>query len=202
MPPCRILDGPCRGNLRRRSPCLHTHVVYSVSGLPPVLAFSRSCDLREDSLRDNPSHRTPTTAIITASIAKLFTKPPEGFMFPSWGARVKFPNWPGPVKLLGVTEVGRRDAWRNRNELIVAKAVVIVARTTPTKVAKYAYLICRSILVNNLHLAARLVFKEIEACFNIQPQLCPNQIKNDGETPGSQEKPRQSEEARHDQVYE
>jgi len=83
-------------------------------------------------------------------------------MFPSWDAPVKFPNWPGPVKLPGVTEVGRRDAWPNRNELILVKAVVIVARTTPTKVAKYAYLICRSILVNNLHLAARLVFKKIK----------------------------------------
>jgi len=162
------------GNLRRRSPCLHTHVVYSVSGLPPVLAFSRSCDSREDFLRDNPSQRTPTTAIITASIAKWFTKPPEGFMFPRWGAPVKFPNWSGPVKLPGVTEVGRRDAWPNRNELIVVKAVVIVARTTPTKVVKYAYLICRSILVNNLHLAARLAFKEIKACSRIPSQLCPN----------------------------
>ena len=149
-------------------------MAYSVSGLPPVLAFSPSCDSRENFLRDNPSQRTPTTAIITASIAKLFTKPPEGFMFPRWGAPVKFPNWPGPVKLPEVTEVGRRDAWRNRNELIVVKAVVIVARTTPTKVVKYAYLICRSILVNNLHLAASFVFKEIKACFRISSQLCPN----------------------------
>jgi hypothetical protein len=108
----------------------------------------------------------------------LFTKPPEGFMFPSWGAPVKFPNWPGPVKLSGVTEVGRRDAWPNRNELIVVKAVVIVARTTPTKVVKYAYLICRSILVNNLHLSARLVFKEIKACSRIPSQLCPNHVMN------------------------
>jgi hypothetical protein len=108
----------------------------------------------------------------------LFTKPPEGFMFPSWGAPVKFPNWPGPVKLSGVTEVGRRDAWPNRNELIVVKAVVIVARTTPTKVVKYAYLICRSILVNSLHLAASLVFKEIKACSRIPSQLCPNHVMN------------------------
>jgi len=99
-------------------------------------------------------------------------------MFPSWGAPVKFPNWPGPVKLPEVTEVGRRDAWPNRNELIVVKAVVIVARTTPTKVVKYAYLICRSILVNNLHLAASFVFKEIKTCFRISSQLCPNQIKS------------------------
>lgn len=113
---------------------------------------------------------------MTASIAKLFTKPPEGFMFRRWGAPVKFPNWLGPVKLPGVTEVGRLNAWPNRNELIVVKAVVIATRTTPTKVAKYAYLVCRSILVNNLHLAARLVFKEIKACFKIQPQLCPNHV--------------------------
>jgi hypothetical protein len=104
----------------------------------------------------------------------LFRKTPEGFMFPSGGAPVKFPKWAGPVKLPGGTEVGRRDASRNRNELIVVKAVVIVVRTTPTKVVKYAYLICRSILVNNLHLAARLVFKEIKACFRISSQLCPN----------------------------
>lgn len=97
-------------------------------------------------------------------------------MFPSWGAPVKFPNWPGPVKFPGVTEVGRRDTWPNRNELILVKAVVIVARTTPPNVAKYAYLICRSILVNNLHLTARLVFKKIKACFKIQPQLCPNHV--------------------------
>jgi hypothetical protein len=83
------------------------------------------------------------------------------------------------------------------------KAVVIVARTTPTKVTRYAYLICRSILVNNLHLAARLVFKEIKACFKIQPQLCPNQIKNESEIPaGSPEKLRQIEEGQYDQVYE
>jgi hypothetical protein len=110
-------------------------------------------------------------------------------MFPNWSARVKFPNWPCPVKLLGVTEVGRRDAWPNRNELIVVKAVVTAARTTHTNVTKYAYLICCSILVNNLHLAARLVFEEIKACFRISPQLCQNQINNDGETPaGSPEK--------------
>jgi hypothetical protein len=124
-------------------------------------------------------------------------------MFPSWRAPVKFPNWPGPVKLPGVTEVGRRDTWPNRNELIAVKAVVVVARTTPTKVVKYAYLICRSILVNNLHLAARLVFKEIKACFKIQPQLCPNQTKNENEIPaGSPEKLRQIEEGRCDHVYE
>jgi hypothetical protein len=115
---------------------------------------------------------------------------------------VKFPNWPGPVKLPGVTEVGRRDAWPNRNELIVVKAVVVVARTTPTKVVKYAYLICRSILVNNLHLSASFVFKEIKACFRISSQLCQNQIKNDSEIPaGSPEKLRQGEEAQYDQVY-
>jgi len=123
-------------------------------------------------------------------------------MFPNWGAPVKFPNWPGPVKLLGVTEVGRRDAWPNRNELIVVKAVVIVARTTPTKVAKYAYLICRSILVNNLHLATSFVFKEIKACFRISPQLCQNQIKDESEIPArSPEKLRQSEEGQYDHVY-
>jgi hypothetical protein len=141
-----------------------------------VLAFSPLCDSRMDFLRDNPSHRTPTTAIMIASIAKLFTKPPEGFMVRRWGAPVKFPNWPGPVKLPEVTEVGRLNAWPNRNELIVVKAVVIATRTTPTKVAKYAYLICRSILLNNPHLAARLVFKKIKACFKIQPQFCPNHI--------------------------
>ena len=151
-------------------------MVYSVSGLPAVFTFTLSCDSRWDFLRDKPSHKTPTTAIITASIAKLFTRPPEGFMFPSWRAPVKSPNWPGPVKLPGVTELGRLNAWPNRNELIVVKTVVIATRTTPTKVAKYAYLICRSILLNNPHLSARLVFKRIKACFKIQPQLCPNHV--------------------------
>jgi hypothetical protein len=144
-------------------------VVYSVSGLPPAITFSPSCDLRWDFLRDNPSHKTPTTAIITATIAKLSTRPPERFMISSRGPPVKLSKWSDPVKLPGVIEVRRRDAWRNRNELMVVTAVVTVARTTPTKVSKYAYLICRSILVDNLHFAAGLGSKEIKACFKIQP---------------------------------
>jgi hypothetical protein len=54
---------------------------------------------------------------------------------------------------------------------------------------------------DNLH--PDLVLRDIKTCFRISPQLCQNQIKNDGEIPaGSPEKLRQSEEAQYDQVYE
>jgi len=57
------------------------------------------------------------------------------------------------VKFPGLTK-GRetRNAWLTMNERTAVYAVAMVAITTPTRVAKYAYFICGSIRVNELHL--------------------------------------------------
>jgi len=53
------------------------------------------------------------------------------------------------------------------------------------------------------NLQSDLVLRDIKTCFRISPQLCQNQIKNDGEIPaGSPEKLRQGEEGQFDHVYE